>query len=1031
MHHNTPQDNSFSLKFLAVFLLSVALLICTAIFTFVFSVYITPDAALMLKASLLFFVISAFMGIVAVLLIRHFAAKPAEEKKTQQAIASFQTILNSIDSLIYVSDPDTDEVLFINDKMRQAFNLKEGEGVGSVCWKTFQKDFTERCAFCPNTKLKEHPDQTLVWEEENTVTAKHYRNTDTLIPWPDGRMVHLQNSMDITNLKTEEDALKQRLAQQKFIIDVSRNFLTKEETSQQISTALKLTGEFLKVGNVNLYKCDRETHTMRHLAKWLGPEATKVLEKDTTFSFKEGDVMYDAFVTACSTGIFMEDTSVDPVKYKHEIEDLSLKAFMVFPLIIADEVWGTLALDSTSVRRWTDGDKYIGRLVAGMLSGVMARQEVEKTLVKMSRIAGRTSQYVASFDKNGMFSYYNPATLAITGYSAQELEKGGASILYDNATSDKWDSDFIPNILKYGDYEFEAPLITKTGEKKIMSFVAFTIGEGDDMEMGSIATDITKAKQMEEELRKAKETAEQASSAKGDFLSRMSHEIRTPINAVMGMSSIAKASKDIEKKDYCLEKIDTASTHLLGIINDILDVSKIEANKLELSNEEFDIEKMLFDVTNVVNFRIDEKKQNFVLRIDRSVPQTIISDEMRLKQVVLNLLTNASKFTPENGSIELNVRKIADEDNKITLQVSVKDSGIGLTPEQSAKLFRSFEQADGSISRKFGGTGLGLVISKRIVELMDGNIEVRSEYAKGSEFIFTIKAGKGKSHAVAKLNEDINIDNLRILAVDDAEEIREYFTNIMELFSIKCDVAASGAEALELIEKNKSTPYNIIFVDWMMPGMDGIELTKKIKDLEDENKPVVIMISMSAWSEIEEQAKKAGVAGFVPKPLFPSALINAINERLSGIVKDSHKKAADTAQQAPDLTGVRLLIAEDVDINREIIEALLEETHVKIDFAVNGVEAVEMFTDAPAKYDAIIMDIQMPEMDGFTATRIIRSLSVPEAGTIPIIAMTANVFVEDIEKCIAAGMNDHLGKPINIEAMFEKLNKYLVEKKTV
>ncbi|WP_424245957.1 PAS domain S-box-containing protein [Elusimicrobium posterum] len=1072
MPANDKPKRHYSLNTLVGFYLTLFALFSSAAFTLIFLQYVDPQLTLAAKTLGLFLGMIFFFSTTVFLLIKYFFIRPVSmlEKnvakaqpavqpinankliskeffnlassinntfdrldksdevsaQTQSAIKSFEAILNSIDSFLYVSDPQTDEILFINDKMRKGFGLKENEGVGSICWKVLQKGFTERCSFCPNKQLTKDGIQSVEWEENNTVTGKHYKNIDSLISWPDGRLVHLQNSVDITNIKNEETALKQRLEQQNFIIDVSRNFLTKEETAAQITAALALIGKFMDVGNVNLYKCNREAQTMTHLNKWLGPNATKVLEQDSTFSFKEGDVMFDAFVTRQETGLYEEETMKDPEGYKHEIEDLGLRAFMVFPLIIAGEVWGTLALDSIFPRQWTDADKYIGKFLAGILSGVLARQEIEKTLLGMSQIADRTSQYVAIFDKDGMFTYYNPATKDITGYNDEELKKRGASMLYDAESEIHWKMDFIPNILKKGEYNFEVPLYTKNGEKKIMSFVAFTIGKGSEQKMGSIATDVTKDRALQEELKKAKETAEQASMAKGEFLSRMSHEIRTPINAIMGMSSIAKASKDVSKKDYCLEKIDIASTHLLGIINDILDVSKIEANKFEISNEEFSVEKMLFDVTNVVNFRMDEKKQNFMLRIDNSVPQTIASDEMRLKQVIVNLLTNASKFTPDEGHIELNVKKLSQEDNTALLQFTVKDSGIGLTPDQQSKLFRSFEQADGSISRRFGGTGLGLVISKRIVELMGGDIRVHSEFAKGSEFIFTIKAVVGKKENTTKLNEDINLKNLRVLAVDDAEEIRDYFSNIMELFSIKCDVAASGEEALALMERNKENPYNIIFTDWMMPGMDGLALTRRIRENKDQ-KPVVIMISMAAWGEIEQEAAQAGVSTFVPKPLFPSSLINAINKCLSGIVSESKKDAAALADKIPDFTGMKILIAEDVDINREIIESLLEESKIKIDFAENGLVAVEKFKQHPTAYNAILMDIQMPEMDGFAATREIRALDVENAKTIPIIAMTANVFVEDIEKCLAAGMNDHLGKPIEIEVMFQKLNYYLKE----
>jgi PAS domain S-box-containing protein len=393
------------------------------------------------------------------------------------------------------------------------------------------------------------------------------------------------------------------------------------------------------------------------------------------------------------------------------------------------------------------------------------------------------------------------------------------------------------------------------------------------------------------EIQNSIKRAEEASKAKSNFLANMSHEIRTPLNAIIGMANIGSADPGIEKKDYCLNRIKGASTHLLNVINDILDMSKIEADKFELSMTTFDFTAMLNNVINVLGFKVEEKKLVFDVVLDPAVPPFIVSDEQRLAQVITNLLSNAVKFTPEGGSITIGAKLLSEDDAGYVIEVIVSDTGIGVSPEQEAKLFHSFEQADNSISRKYGGTGLGLVISKRIVELMNGSIRVESELGKGSSFIFTIHADK----------------------------------------------ATNENAKTEIFAGNARTPVNI----------DGC------------------------------------------------------------------------------LEGCRILLAEDMEINREIVLSVLEPSGAVIDQAENGREAFEKFAAAPENYDIILMDIQMPEMGGYEATRLIRAVNVQKAKTIPVIAMTANVFREDIEQCLAAGMNDHLGKPLNFNELIYTLCRYL------
>ncbi|MCL2797337.1 MAG: ATP-binding protein [Firmicutes bacterium] len=437
-------------------------------------------------------------------------------------------------------------------------------------------------------------------------------------------------------------------------------------------------------------------------------------------------------------------------------------------------------------------------------------------------------------------------------------------------------------------------VLSKTGIYQKTQHVGFIITLIDVSNNQRTRQMIEEIKQNNSRLQEMKNFAENASKAKSDFLASMSHEIRTPLNAIIGMTSIGASAADPEQIKYCFTKTADASKHLLGVISDILDMSKIESGKFELSAAEFNFESMLRQAVGVINFRIDEKKQKFDMQIDQDIPKNLIGDDQRLAQVITNLLSNAVKFTSEHGSIGLITRLIEKENEFCVIQISVADTGIGINSEQQARLFQAFQQAESNTTRKFGGTGLGLSISKSIIDLMGGQIWVESELGKGSTFSFTVKVkqGEGKNHGVSVSN--INI-------------------------------------------KNEDVPNDI--------GM---------------------------------------------------------------------------------FAGRGVLLVEDIEINREIVLTLLEPTRLRIDCAVNGAEAVRMFNEAPEKYEMILMDVQMPEMDGYEATRLIRASDASNAKTIPIVAMTANVFKEDVEKCIRSGMNGHIGKPIDINALSEKLRMYLL-----
>lgn len=540
----------------------------------------------------------------------------------------------------------------------------------------------------------------------------------------------------------------------------------------------------------------------------------------------------------------------------------------------------------------------------------------------------------------------------------------------------------------------------------------------------AVISDQTETMRVQQTLKDALVNAQNANAAKKNFLSRMSHEIRTPMNAIIGMTTIAGANiEDRKRVEDCLEKIGYASKHLMTIINDVLDMSRIDEGKMNIAHEIFSLESVAESITSIICLQATAKGLTFAMPLVDLTDTLLIGDSMRLNQILLNLLSNALKFTPENGSIRLEIRQLQKKKGRVRLRFTVTDTGIGMSETFKSRLFLPFEQESVSIGQRYGGTGLGMSITKNLVTLMGGTISVSSEPEKGSTFIVELDFDVPEGEEQSLRLQHQSLESLHVMIADDDRDCCIHTSLLLENLGIRSEWVLNGLECVDRVLRahRAGEDYDVCLIDWRMPDADGVEVTRRIREYVGPDTTIIIITAYD-WSAIEQSAREAGANAFLSKPIFASALYNTLLS-VTGVEK-THYTTGDQMDY-PGLKNRRVLLVEDNELNREIAVEILKMAGLLVDCAADGQQALERFLSKKEGYDLILMDVQMPVMNGYQATETIRRSGHPRAKTIPIIAMTANAFHEDVVMAGEAGMDGHLAKPIDPKGLYRLIEEKL------
>ncbi|WP_198159464.1 response regulator [Grimontia marina] len=714
---------------------------------------------------------------------------------------------------------------------------------------------------------------------------------------------------------------------------------------------------------------------------------------------------------------------------------LSLSEMYFIPLIVNNEMVGVLELGSVRLLSDKEHD-WLNEVQEDLAVGIQltrnaelqmeAEQRVSEQLKLNQQIINAIPNPTYFRDTKGNYIGVNDAFTDFLGlFYVDVVDKSPPELFADDVATMFIEKEkaLLDNP---GSTVYDIEVANVGGDVRILTVYEATYYGGDGVPLGIVGlfVDVTTQKRLESDLISAKDQATEASKAKGEFLANMSHEIRTPMNAILGMSHLVLMTDLSDKQRNYVGNIEKAGKSLLGIINDILDFSKIEAGKLTVEHTEFRFSEVLDNISNIISIKAKEKDLELIFDIDPDLPDDLVGDPLRLGQIIINLTGNSVKFT-ETGEIIIRAHKVTDADEIIEIQFDIEDTGIGMNDDQLGRLFQSFSQADGSITRKYGGTGLGLTISKSFVELMGGRIWVESEPGKGSTFSFTIRCGRSESSIKEKVARATILNDKRVLVVDDNHASRDIMYALLDNLELRVAAVSNGEEAVSEVESADkiNDGFDVVVMDWKMPGINGDEATLLIRDKPLNKMPKVILAS--AYGEdsglINEEVQKVFDASIV-KPINPSTLFDALMEAFGHEemkLTNCHEAEKDKTEEV-DFTGLKILLVEDNVINQEVAKGILEQFNPTIEVAENGQVALEKVQED--KFDIVLMDMQMPVMDGLTATRKIRE--VEALASLPIVAMTANAMERDVKQCKEAGMNDHVSKPIDVEELIKSIQRW-------